>query len=55
MENQDQPVTRLDLILLFQAYNRKEISFDEFIRLTREWAEAMQRQYAKQQEQAMPD
>ena len=53
--DENKPVNRLDLILIFQAYNKKEISFDEFIRLTREWAEAMQRQDAKQQEQAAPD
>lgn len=38
------PVSRLDLILLIQAYNRRELTLDEFLRLSREWAEAMLRQ-----------
>lgn len=36
-----QPVARLDLLFLIQAYNREEISLDEFIRLSKQWAEAM--------------
>lgn len=30
-----------DLFLLTQAYNRGEISLDEWIKRTREWAEAV--------------
>ena len=33
------PVSRLDLLYITQAYNRREISFDEWLRLTKEWAE----------------
>ena len=36
-----EPVNRLDLLFLIQAYNRHEISLDEFLRLSRAWAEAM--------------
>jgi hypothetical protein len=43
----EQPVNRLDLIFLIQAYNRGELSLDEFIEQSKAWAEAMlQRQEA---------
>jgi hypothetical protein len=42
----NEPVNRLDLLLLIQAYNRHELSLDEFLRLSKAWAEAMQQKYA---------
>lgn len=41
------PVSRLDLLYITQAYNRREISFEEWLRLTKEWAERVIRQYKK--------
>lgn len=38
------PVSRLDLLYITQAYNRREISFEEWLRLSREWAERVIRQ-----------
>ncbi len=40
----EQPVNRLDLLFIIRAYNREEISLDEWLRLSRAWAEAMLRQ-----------
>ena len=45
---------RLDIIYLFQAYNRRELTFDELIEQTRAWAEAMRRQYAQPQPPEKP-
>ena len=39
------PVNPLDILLLIRSYNRREISYDEWLRLSRAWAEAMVRQY----------
>jgi hypothetical protein len=45
--NGQEPVSRRDIIFIFQAYNRGEFDYDELIRRTRTWAEAMlQRQPA---------
>ena len=35
------PISRLDLLLLIRSYNRKEISYEEWLRLSRAWAEAV--------------
>ena len=43
------PINRVDIIYIFQAYNRKELTYDEFIAQTRAWSEAMRRQYGKDQ------
>ena len=48
----DRPVNRLDLLFLIGAYNRREISLEEFIRLSREWAEAI---IGQSQKPAAPD
>lgn len=45
-EGGDSPsVSSIDLLMLTRAYNRKEITFEEWLLLTKEWAEAMQRGY----------
>jgi hypothetical protein len=36
-----------NLLFITRAYNRKEISFEEWLRLTKEWAERMIQQYGK--------
>ena len=41
----ERPVNPLDILLLIRSYNRREISYDEWLRLSRAWAEAMVRQY----------
>jgi hypothetical protein len=38
------PVSRLDLLFLIRAHNRHEISLEEWMQLSRAWAEAMERQ-----------
>jgi outer membrane protein TolC len=38
---QDDKPSRRTLLLLTQAYNRGEISFDEWLEQTRAWAEAV--------------
>jgi len=45
MDDQPTDVSGLDLLYLIRAYNRREISLEEWIRLTRAWAEAMGRQH----------
>jgi len=40
-------VSRLDLLFLTRAYNRHEISLEEWMRLTKDWAEAMERQHGE--------
>jgi hypothetical protein len=39
------PVNRLEILFLIRSYNRKEISYEEWLCLSRAWAEAMMRQY----------
>jgi hypothetical protein len=39
-------VASYDLLYITRAYNRKEISFDEWLRLSREWAERVIRAYS---------
>ncbi|MFL5658983.1 MAG: hypothetical protein ACJ8CB_32975 [Ktedonobacteraceae bacterium] len=39
-------VSRLDLLFLTRAYNRHEITLTEWMRLSKAWAEAMERQYS---------
>ena len=36
------------LLYITQAYNRKEITFNEWLRLSREWAERILRQEKKE-------
>ena len=36
-----------DLLYITRAYNRREITFDQWLRLTKEWAERMIQQYGK--------
>ena len=50
----NQPVNRLDIIYIFQAYNRHELTYDELIEQTRAWAETMRRQYGQPKVQALP-
>ena len=38
IENQ-RPVNRLDLLFLIGAYNRGEITFEEWLKQTKAWAE----------------
>ena len=38
-------MSRLDLLFLTQAYNRGELSLEQWLQLSKEWAEAMQRRY----------
>jgi hypothetical protein len=39
----EQPVGALDILLLIRSYNRKEINYGEWLRLSRTWAEAVVR------------
>jgi hypothetical protein len=39
------PPTLQELLWLTRAYNRKEISYEEWLRLTKVWAETVVRQY----------
>lgn len=40
-EANDTSVAPYDLLFITRAYNRKEITFDEWLELTRKWAEQM--------------
>ena len=42
-----EPVATYDLLYITRAYNRREISFEEWLRLTKEWAEQVIRQFGK--------
>ncbi len=37
----EQPVNRLDILFLIRAYNRHEITLEEWLRQTKAWAEAV--------------
>jgi hypothetical protein len=50
----EQPVSWLDLVRIFQAYNRQELTYDELIECTRAWAEAMRRQYGNDEKDNKP-
>jgi hypothetical protein len=41
------PVSALDLLLITRAYNRKEISFEAWLKQTKEWAEQVIKQYGE--------
>ncbi|HVB25220.1 MAG TPA: hypothetical protein VNG51_25005 [Ktedonobacteraceae bacterium] len=41
------PAASYGLLYITRAYNRKEITFDQWLRLTKEWAERMIQQYGK--------
>lgn len=44
----DQPVTSYGLLYITKAYNRKEITFDEWLKQSRVWAECIIRKYGKE-------
>ena len=44
----EQPVSRLELLFLTRAYNRHELTFEEWLAATKAWAEAMVRQHGEQ-------
>jgi len=48
-ELHDKPnsVAPYDLLFITRAYNRKEITFEQWLKLTKEWAERMIQQYGK--------
>jgi hypothetical protein len=48
-DTNDTPVAPYTLLYINRAYNRKEITFKEWLRLTKEWAERMIKQYGKAQ------
>jgi hypothetical protein len=41
------PVAPYNLLYITRAYNRKEITFEQWLSQSREWAERMIRQYGK--------
>lgn len=41
------PVAPYNLLYITRAYNRREITFEQWLRLTKEWAERMIQQYGK--------
>jgi hypothetical protein len=41
MDEKEEPAASYGLLYLTRAYNRGEISFDEWLALSREWAERM--------------
>jgi len=43
------PVSKVDIIFIFQAHNRGEFDTDELIRRLREWTEAMLKLYEQQE------
>lgn len=45
--NNERPPASYELLYLIQAYNRREITLEEWLRLTREWAERILRQEQK--------
>lgn len=42
--NNELPPASYELLYLIQAYNQKEITFEEWLKLSREWAERMLQQ-----------
>lgn len=44
-ETDDTLVASYDLLCITRAYNRKEITFEEWLKLTKEWAEQMIQRY----------
>jgi len=43
----EQPVASYGLLYITRAHNRKEITFDDWLRLSKAWAEQVIRQYGK--------
>ncbi len=43
----ERPVNRHDLLFLTKAYNRHELSLEEWLAATKAWAEAMVRQHGE--------
>jgi hypothetical protein len=41
------PVSTLELLFLTRAYSRGEISYEEWLERSRQWAEAMIRQHSQ--------
>jgi len=46
-ESQAEQVAPYDILFITRAYNRKEISFEEWLRLTKAWAEGIIRERGK--------
>lgn len=46
-DTKSESVAPYDLLYITRAYNRREITFEEWLRLAKEWAEQMIRQYGK--------
>ena len=44
MDEQEEQAASYGLLHITRAYNRQEISFDEWLRLSRDWAERIIRQ-----------
>ena len=44
-KEETQPVASYGLLYITQAYNRHEITLDEWMKLSREWAEKIIQQY----------
>ncbi len=47
--NRREHISTIDLLLITRAYNRKEISFDEWLKRSKEWAEGVIMQYGQAQ------
>lgn len=43
-DHTEHPPVVLDLLLITRAYNRREISLDDWLRQSREWAQAVIKQ-----------
>jgi hypothetical protein len=48
-DTNDTPVAPYTLLYINRAYNRKEITFAQWLQLTKEWAEHMIKRYGKAQ------
>ncbi len=44
----DERVAPYDLLFITRAYNNKEITFEEWLRLTKEWAEVIIKWFGKE-------
>lgn len=47
-ETPSERVAGHDIVYIFRAYTNKEISFDEWLRRSREWAERVKAKYRKE-------
>jgi hypothetical protein len=48
LPSKSEAVAGHDIVYIFRAYTNREITYEEWVRRTKEWAEQMKRQHKKE-------